>query len=255
VSSDVVLLGVPGDGTCILFHALAARFGRPQVILEEKVSRVHLAKRRAKRVGWLAVSGQVAFAAGIAPLLGVAARRRRSEIIRAHGLDAGPIDGAVTMVPSVNSPQARRALALARPRVVVLSGTRIVSKETLASVGAPFLNLHAGITPLYRGVHGAYWALADSRPDLVGSTVHVVDSGVDTGAVVEQVLFDVTERDDFATYPLLHLAAGLPAVLRAVDAARAGTLTTREPLVRESRLRYHPTAWGYAWRRLLHGVA
>jgi Formyl transferase len=254
VSSDIVLLGIAGTGTRVVFHALTARFGRPGVILEKRVSRVQLAKRRAKKVGWLAVSGQVVFATAVAPLLGVGARRRRAEIVREHALDLRPIDGPVTMVPSVNSPEARRALVAARPRVVVLSGTRIVSQETLAAVDATFLNLHAGITPLYRGVHGAYWALADARPDLVGSTVHVVDRGVDTGAVVEQVLFSVTARDDFATYPLLHLAEGLPALLRAVEAARAGTLVTREPIVRESRLRYHPTAWGYAWRRVLHGI-
>jgi folate-dependent phosphoribosylglycinamide formyltransferase PurN len=253
VCSDVALLGVRGESTNAIFHALSARFGRPHVILEDSVSRVQLARRRARKLGWMTVSGQVLFAFGIVPLLSVASRKRREAIGREHGLDLRPIDGSVIEVRSVNSDEARQALVAARPGVVVVSGTRIISQQTL--VPAPFVNLHAGITPRYRGVHGGYWALVDRRPDLVGSTVHLVDLGVDTGAVVEQVTFPVTPEDSFATLPLRHLAAGAPALLRAVEAALAGTLSPRAPMVQDSGLHYHPTAWGYLWRRLTIHVA
>jgi folate-dependent phosphoribosylglycinamide formyltransferase PurN len=35
-------------------------------------------------------------------------------------------------------------------------------------------------------VHGGYWALAENNPQLVGTTVHFVDTGIDTGEVIEQ---------------------------------------------------------------------
>ena len=66
----------------------------------------------------------------------------------------------------------------------------------------------AGITPLYRGVHGAYWALAEGRRDLCGVTVHRVDAGIDTGEVLAQVLIDPTPQDNFVTYPWLQVAEG-----------------------------------------------
>jgi methionyl-tRNA formyltransferase len=123
-------------------------------------------------------------------------------------------------------------------------------------VNAPFLNLHAGITPRYRGVHGGYWALVEGRPDLVGSTVHLVDTGIDTGLVLRQATFDVTGDDSFATYPFLHLAAGVPLVVAVVKEALAGTqlIGSRPMECGGSRLWYHPTLWGYLSVRRSRGV-
>jgi folate-dependent phosphoribosylglycinamide formyltransferase PurN len=140
------------------------------------------------------------------------------------------------------------------PKVVVINGTRIISAETLRCVDATFINIHAGITPLYRGVHGGYWALAEGRPDLVGTTVHVVDSGVDTGTVLEQVRFTPSPGDSFVTYPYLHTAAGIAPLLRAVRRALEGTLQPRPAAGVPSRLRYHPTLWGYLSTRIRRGV-
>ena len=44
---------------------------------------------------------------------------------------------------------------------MVVNGTRILSRRMLESIDAVFLNMHVGITPKYRGVHGGYWALAN----------------------------------------------------------------------------------------------
>ena len=64
----------------------------------------------------------------------------------------------------------------------------------LGSLGCPVVNVHAGITPRYRGVHGGYWALAERHPEWVGTTVHLVDPGIDTGAILAQATFDVSRR-------------------------------------------------------------
>ena len=113
----------------------------------------------------------------------------------------------------------------------------------------------AGITPLYRGGHGAYWALAEGRPELVGATIHVVDAGIDTGLALAQPRFETTPADSIATYPYLHLAAGLPSPIAAIGQALVGR---QQPLSGmpdlPSRLRFHPTAWEYRWLRLPRGV-
>jgi folate-dependent phosphoribosylglycinamide formyltransferase PurN len=117
------------------------------------------------------------------------------------------------------------------------------------------LNTHAGITPLYRGVHGGYWALAEGRPELAGTTVHFVDEGIDTGRIVDQAFIQVTPDDSFATYPYLHVAAGLSILIPAVERTLAGTLEPRGPRdALPSRLRTHPTLWGYLGTRLRRGV-
>lgn len=254
-ASRVVLLASDGPSTRIVYHALHERYPDLVVILEEPVSRARLLQRRLRTLGALATFGQALFVATVAPALRRAGRARIEEIKRLHGLDDAPIERTVRRVPSANSEEARAVLRELAPRVVVVNGTRIIGRDTLGCTPAIFLNTHAGITPLYRGVHGGYWALAEGRAELVGSTVHLVDPGIDTGAIVEQATFQVTERDSFATYPYLHVAAGLAPLQRAVEAALQGGLSPRaEERGLASRLRHHPTLWGYLGRRLLRGV-
>jgi folate-dependent phosphoribosylglycinamide formyltransferase PurN len=249
------MLAGDGPSTRMIWHALRRRFADVPVILEDPVPRLSLLRRRVRKLGPATVAGQLAFRVGIAPALAAAASRRRRNIVREHGLDESPIDGEVIRVPSVNDPAARAHLVRLDPAVVVVNGTRIVSHETLGCVPAPFINTHAGITPFCRGVHGGYWALAEGRPDLVGTTVHLVDVGIDTGQVLGQATFRPAPDDSFATYPLLHTAHGIPLLLEAVAAALEGRLATRPPITdAPSRLRSHPTAWGYLWRRAMRGV-
>jgi folate-dependent phosphoribosylglycinamide formyltransferase PurN len=137
-----------------------------------------------------------------------------------------------------------------------VNGTRIIGPKTLGAVECWFINTHAGITPAYRGVHGGYWALAEGRADQVGTTVHLVDGGVDTGPVIARRRFEVTPRDNFATYPYLHTAAGIPPLLDAVHQALTGSLAAAPaPAGERSVLRHHPTLWTYLRCRLWKQVA
>jgi folate-dependent phosphoribosylglycinamide formyltransferase PurN len=249
------MLAGDGPSTRMIWHALRARFAEVPVILEAPVPRLSLLRRRVRKLGPATVAGQLAFRVAIAPALAAASARRRRNIVREHRLDESPISGEVIRVGSVNDPEARAQLRRLDPAVVVVNGTRILSPETLGCVAAPFINTHAGITPFCRGVHGGYWALADGRPDLVGTTVHLVDAGIDTGRVLGQATFRPAPDDSFATYPVLHTAHGIPLLLDAVAAALDGRLTPRDPVTSApSRLRTHPTAWGYLWRRATRGV-
>lgn len=255
-SAPVVLLATDGPSTRAVYHALSGDHPELRAVLEAPISPATLLRRRLKRLGPWRVAGQVLFLAGVVPILRRGAAGRIAEIRAEHGLDESSIpERRVHRVSSVNAPETRGLLRRLAPRVVVVNGTRIIGRETLAAVEAAFLNMHAGITPLYRGVHGGYWALRDGRPELVGTTVHLVDEGIDTGGVVEQVCFRPAPADSFATYPYLHTAAGLPALRRAVSAALQGTLRPRPaPAGLESRLRHHPTAAEYLLCRLTHGV-
>ena len=147
-------------------------------------------------------------------------------------------------------------LASLRPAVIVVHGTRIIAERVLNSAGCPVVNMHAGITPRYRGVHGGYWALAEQHPDWVGTTVHLVDPGIDTGGILAQSTFQVTGEDTIATYPDLHLVHGLPLLAAQIDKVMAGTALNPLPasVAPGSGLYYHPTIWGYLWGRWRRGI-
>src|SRR5262249_19038049 len=145
---------------------------------------------------------------------------RIAELKSSLALDDAPIDPArLVQVNSANDPETESVLQELKPKVVVVNGTRILSRRLLSSVPAKFINTHAGITPSYRGVHGGYWALVKKDPDACGVTVHLVDEGIDTGLVLGQELIRPTDRDNFVTYPYLQLAAALPLLQTAVRAA------------------------------------
>jgi phosphoribosylglycinamide formyltransferase-1 len=262
-AARVVLLAGPGPSTNIAYHYLSRCFPDIVVIMERPVKRRTLARRRARRLGWPTVAGQLAFIALVLPVLRYRARTRIHAILADAGLDPTPIAGA-TMVPSVNAPETVELLRSLAPEVVIVNGTRIISASVLEAVPSVFVNLHMGITPRFRGVHGGYWALAEGRPDLVGTTIHLVDAGIDTGRVLGQARFEPSARDSFATYPYLHLVFGLPILAQQVEALLAGGGSPTAGSAAEpgggdgegasSQLRWHPTLWGYLWQWARRGV-
>jgi methionyl-tRNA formyltransferase len=186
----------------------------------------------------------------VAKPLGVASQARQAAIRAAHGLSAAPVpETSLTRVASVNSPECIAELQRLQPDVVVVNGTRIIAKKVLQAVPCPFLNTHAGITPLYRGVHGGYWALAKNDAAHCGVSVHLVDAGIDTGGIVHQAIIHPTKEDNFTTYPLLQLAVGLPLLIQAVREALDGTLRLQPAPTGPSRLWSHPTLAEYLRHR------
>src|ERR1700677_4945815 len=220
-TTQVVLLAGPGDTTDIVANWMEEHFSHVTVVTEKAQSRVRLTRRRIKRFGWAKTLGQVIFVAIAMPILRTRGQRRRNQILSETSVNvtARPPD---FHVDSVNSAEMIELLARLEPRVVVVNGTRIISSRVLDSISCPVINTHAGLTPRYRGVHGGYWALAEGHPEEVGTTVHLVDNGIDTGRILARARFDTSPTDTIVTYPYLHLAAGLPLLLDSVRTALNG---------------------------------
>ena len=254
-NKKIVMLAGPGESTDILFHALDAEFGVHRIIVETPVSQKQLLKRRAEKLGWRTVLGQIAFKLLVAAPLVRAAQGRLRALKQTHGLNDQPLPPErVIRVASVNDPACIAALQELNPDVVVVNGTRIIAKRVLTSVPCPFINTHAGITPLYRGVHGGYWALANDDAANCGVSVHLVDAGIDTGGIIAQALIEPGPEDTFATYPLLQLIAGMPLLKAAVRSALTGAIQLRPAPEGVSRLWSHPTLAEYQANRRRNGT-
>jgi folate-dependent phosphoribosylglycinamide formyltransferase PurN len=253
-SSDLVILGGETLWTNALANALRRHFGDVPVIIEDKEATGFFLRRRIRRLGLRVVIGQVAlgvFARLLRPLI----RRRERAILASNDLDATPIRTGIIRVASANDPSTTTILDELAPKVVVVSQTRILSRRVLASVPAIFINIHTGMTPQYRGMHGAYWALLHDDAEHCGVTVHIVDAGIDTGPIVAQARIEPTRSDSYFTYHWAQLAAALPLVVRAVEDALAGKLSaTPANTEAKSELFYHPTLWAYVWGGLRRGV-
>ena len=239
----------------IVYHALAQTFPIDAVIREQKPSIFAFLRRRLRKLGFLKVAGQLLFAVGIVPVLTYRSRRRLQQIISLNCLHTSEIPRSCTIdVLSVNSDFTITELRRLSPRVVIVNGTRILQDKILKSVDAVFLNTHAGITPMYRGVHGGYWALASRDPANCGVTVHRVDRGIDTGSIIAQATITPNTEDSFATYPFLQIARAIPLLKQAVSDALAGNLTDLAQAPGKSQLWTHPTAWQYLKNRIRTGI-
>lgn len=250
----VMMLVGQGESSTLMFNGIKDHFLVDQVIIEEPVSRKQLLKWRAKRLGSMNVIGQVFFMAYNILWLKRKSKRRIIEIKSEKNLNDNKIDeNIVSRVGSVNSKETIRLLKKYKPDVVVVNGTRIIKKKVLESVDVLFVNTHAGITPAYRGAHGGYWALTENDPEHCGVTVHLIDTGIDTGGILYQDLIDITDKDNFNTYPYLQLAAAIPLMNKAISDLANTTYQVRNVDL-PSKLWSHPTILGYLKHRILQGV-
>lgn len=67
------------------------------------------------------------------------------------------------------------------------------------------INCHAGKLPFYRGRNILNWALINDENEF-GITVHYFDEGIDTGDIILQEVYPITDEDNYAT--LLERAYG-----------------------------------------------
>lgn len=251
---ELVILAGENPWTWALANALRQRFGCVRIVLEHPESKLVLLRRRIRRLGLFRVAGQVAFglaAKVIRPLY----RRREQKLQAEHGLNPRPIASDLIHVSSVNDDQTIEILRTLGAKVIVVSQTRIVARRVLEAVPATFINIHTGIIPQYRGLHGAYWALINGDRENCGVSVHVVDAGVDTGPIIAQARIKPSGSDSYFTYHWLQLAAALPLLIGAVKDALSGQLVTapRGAGV-PTRQYYHPTLWSYLSSGLRRGV-
>ncbi len=59
------------------------------------------------------------------------------------------------------------------------------------------INIHMGVSPFYRGSDCNFWALYDNNPHLVGSTIHLISEGLDSGPILYNAMSKI-KTDPFA---------------------------------------------------------
>lgn len=254
-NKKIVLLAGKGESTNIVFNSINKNFGIYSVVIEEKENMKIFLKRRVKRLGFITVFGQILFQILIAKPQNTLSKKRKEEVINENQLDLSEIPSEkINSVESVNSESSITLLKKINPDIIVVNGTRIISKKVLNSINCKFINIHAGITPKYRGVHGTYWALVNDDIKNSGVTVHFVDSGIDTGNIINQASVIPKKEDNFSTYPLLQLSEGLKILNEAIANLMNDSLVTQKEKLTESRLWYHPTIWEYLFYRIVKNV-
>lgn len=81
---------------------------------------------------------------------------------------------------------------------VSMSFNQIFRQEIINLPKWKTINCHAGKLPYYRGRNILNWALINDEKEF-GITVHYVDEGIDTGDIILQRSYPITDEDDYKT--------------------------------------------------------
>jgi len=81
---------------------------------------------------------------------------------------------------------------------VSMSFNQIFKKEIINIPPLKIINCHAGKLPFYRGRNILNWALINDEQEF-GITVHFVDEGIDTGDIILQQTYPITDEDNYCT--------------------------------------------------------
>ncbi len=246
----------PGLSAKYMYNGLKNEYNIIRVIRASGIpgGRKKFIKKRVKRLGYWTVFGQILFKLFCVRALNFFSKARVKELQRQLNLsDTDFTEDILIDVPSVNSDECLETLRNIDPDIIIVNGTTIITKRILDGVKATFVNTHVGITPKYRGVHGGYWALVNDDQENCGVTVHLVDTGIDTGGILYQGIIHATKKDNFTTYPYLQIAEGINLMKQALNDIINDTISPKKG-GKESKLWYHPTIWNYLYIVITKGV-
>jgi folate-dependent phosphoribosylglycinamide formyltransferase PurN len=108
---------------------------------------------------------------------------------RQQGFEAVEVD-------SLNSPDAVKLLRDKQIDFCIYAGAGIMRKDIIAAAPLGLLNAHMGLLPGYRGMNVTEWAVWNGDP--VGCTVHLIDTGIDTGDILVTRAVDVSRANNIA---------------------------------------------------------
>ena len=70
-----------------------------------------------------------------------------------------------------------------KQKATLIYGSGIIREKLMYVLPKPLINIHGGISPYFKGSSTLLYALALCQPELLGMTVHEIDSGIDSGDI------------------------------------------------------------------------
>ena len=90
------------------------------------------------------------------------------------------------------------------------------------------INIHAGVSPYYRGTDCNFWALYDDNPHLTGATIHLLSKGLDSGPMLYHAM------SNLKTNPYVYTMSTIKSAFHSIaERIKDGSIFTIKPLVQE----------------------
>lgn len=107
-----------------------------------------------------------------------------------------PRKDIVRVVPHHNGKKCQEILDEIQPDVIAVYGTTVIKPVIIRKARKGIFNMHTGLSPRYRGSDTIFWPLHNEEPEWVGVTVHRLDEGIDSGAIISTAKPEICVEDD-----------------------------------------------------------
>lgn len=157
-------------------------------------------------------------------------RERQEE--RYFGHDAANVDSsdacaAHNIAPgALNTLETLRSLEDRGVEAVIVYGTNLIREPLVSRYAGRMINMHLGLSPYYRGTATNFYPLLNDEPEYVGATIHLIDPGIDSGAIIHHARPVIVADDGPHTIGCKAILAGLEKLADAAMELQAGTLRT-----------------------------
>ncbi|MFQ5492255.1 MAG: formyl transferase [Phycisphaerae bacterium] len=115
-------------------------------------------------------------------------------------------------------------LGKAGVEAVAVYGTGLIKPPLLDAFPGRMINMHLGLSPYYRGTATNFYPLLNDEPEYVGATIHLIDAGIDSGAIIHHARPDITADDMPHTVGCKAILAGLKKLSQTVTELAEGRL-------------------------------
>lgn len=244
---SVVVLTTHAATNYALIEALARDHRVSGIVFEHQTRlRLRLFLNRLRKLGIITVLDQAAYKMLDLCIFRPRALRKMGSLLPACLSQEFLAETELVNVRSINSSIVTDFLARVKPEAVVVSGTSLLCSRLLQTLnGVPIVNIHCGITPRYRGAHGAFWAVVNEDWDNVGTTVHLIDAGIDTGEILFQESIRIEPDDDPRDLALKQHLVGVRLACEAVSAIAENNVKIMHRADLDSRFYSSPTLSSY----------
>jgi phosphoribosylglycinamide formyltransferase 1 len=118
-----------------------------------------------------------------------------------------------------------------KPDALFCFGASIIQDSliNLPTTTGYFINLHLGLSPYYKGSGTNFWPFVNDELDCVGSTIHHIDPGIDTGDLIAHIRPSFEMGDNVHVMGNKVIGASAAAFIRIIEKIRNGEKIPRVP--------------------------
>ncbi len=122
----------------------------------------------------------------------------------------------------INSEIWAKKLASYAPNIIAVYGTSLLKGNILDICPDGILNMHLGLSPYYRGSATNFWPFYNNEPEYVGVTIHKIDFGIDTGAIIHQGRPHIEKKDNQHSIGNKAIVVGTRLMIKAIQEVKDG---------------------------------